>query len=155
MERLGDFQDLIMDCFRMLRHEFTRSMRGTRGIEITRRQGGTSSTSTRSWPTSRSWFTTTTRPVWRPGSQHTVQLITSWRPSSHSTLFHSCLWCHKNYRCFILSTSNSSNIEKRGLFCNTTKHQKLKYLQNAKRHYNHSFLIPMAFLWNLRSNLIS
>ena len=36
----------------------------------------------------------------------------------------------------------------------TTKHQKLKYLQNAKRHFNHSFLIPMAFLWILRSNLI-
>ena len=37
----------------------------------------------------------------------------------------------------------------------TTKHQKLKYLQNAKRHFNYSFLIPMAFLWILRSNLIS
>ena len=74
-------------------------------------------------------------------------------PSSHS-LLHCPIRAFDAIRIigaspFLPVTVEILTLRKGGPLCNmlhTTKHQKLKYLQNAKRHFNYSFLIPMAFL---------
>ena len=124
----------------MWRHESYRSMRKTRATVFTKRPGQASSISTRSWPTSRSLFTTMTRPRWAAGS-HCSQPS----PSSHSLLSHSCLRCHKNVRCSIFCTNTSWILTElwRLLVQQVTYQENIKirkYLQKAKRHLNHLFL---------------